>query len=219
MGMTKRDAAGVIAVVVVVVGACSATQEGSTRPAQSLTNPTESALGTLSRRPDWLFPLAGCPADQFPGAEKAIADLGNACAADLQSCLDRCRSGEAAACYWGALRTQDLKVSVDYAEALFMRACRLGVPSGCTNRAAGIVMDVAETDPTWKCANRTFEVMCGQNDPWACTLWGYCLMRGLAVTRDLARAREVLPKSCRLGKDDSACAAARELLEEARTAR
>lgn len=97
-------------------------------------------------------------------------------------------------------------------EALYLRACRLGVTSGCTNRAAGILVQEADRPDGETCAARTFELTCARRDPWGCTMLGNALMKGQGIAQDLARARQILAGSCRLGEADDACRAARELM-------
>ncbi|MBO0755581.1 MAG: sel1 repeat family protein, partial [Bradyrhizobiaceae bacterium] len=94
-------------------------------------------------------------------------------------------------------------------EALFLKACGLGIVSGCTNRAAGM-----EDSGHSSCITQTFQRACDYNDPWACTMFGFHLSRGIGVAQDRERARQVLSKSCRFGETDQACSYARRLLKE-----
>src|SRR5262249_32146117 len=94
-------------------------------------------------------------------------------------------------------------------EALFLKACTLGVVSGCTNRAANMHRPIGDA-----CAVRTFQSACDRNDPWACTMIGFHLIRGIGIAKDRERARQALAKSCRYGEDDPACEYAKRLLKE-----
>jgi hypothetical protein len=176
-------------------------------------SPTAKALERLGQ-PEWSVPAAECPVDVFPNVEEAVKYLGSECAPDLDACLTRCQGRDANACYAAALRIQELKAPEQYSEALFMRACRLGIVSGCTNRAAGIVHSQLENAEAWRCGNRTFEAMCERNDPWACTMWGSSLLQGRWVKRDISGALKVLPKGCLLSERDPACVRARELMDK-----
>jgi hypothetical protein len=140
-------------------------------------------------------------------APKTFAD---GCAFDPGACLDRCRQGDGDGCYGLALRLQQLEEHT-YAEALFLRACKLGVASGCTNRAAHILHFEAEAPGRLACSARTFERTCAYEDPWGCTMYGLVLKDGLGVPKDPKKALEVLPGGCRLGEADPACQNAREL--------
>lgn len=214
-GLSSMNARWACLAVVALLG-CGTTRGATTAKAPDGSGgATDAALGRLSRRPAWLFPFTQCPADAFPGTEVSLQYQGEACAADLAACIDRCESNDANACYAAALRVQELKAPPDYAEALFLKACRGGMASGCTNRAAGMLMPASPGAEPWPCVNRTFEAMCGRSDPWACTMWGASLLHGNGVPRDLDRARSILPKGCLLGEDDPACEAARKLLVEA----
>jgi TPR repeat protein len=90
--------------------------------------------------------------------------------------------------------------------SLFLRACRLGDSSACTNAAAGRKsMD--------ECSVRTFERTCEQTgDAWGCAMLGLALAKGEGIARDVERARTVLRKACEKAQDDPACAAATRLL-------
>jgi TPR repeat protein len=208
--------AGVVVVVAVVVLGCGATQVGTPANVGGETRrSTDAALDHLGRRPAWLFPSDRCPADAFPGVEKPLSYDRDDCVSNLEQCLERCQSDDANACYLSALRVQEIKAPMEYSEALFLKACSLGVASGCTNRAAGIMVQMRDDSVPWLCVNRTFEAMCRIDDPWACTMWGSSLLYGRGIPADVERARQVLPKGCRLSEDDAACVAARKLLAEA----
>ena len=206
--------------VAVVVAACScaSTQVGSPATPQQRVGPDDVAFRLLSERPAWLFSdfsVSQCPVDVFPGVEQPFTP--DACTAGVQACVDHCQSKDGNACYALALHVQAQKGRPDVSEALFFRACSLGIASGCTNRAAGLLTYPTKFDPL-PCANRTFEAMCDRDDPWACTMWGASLLHGRGIKRDVARAVQILPKGCRLGADDEACVAARRELQTAASA-
>jgi hypothetical protein len=159
--------------------------------------------------PDWLPKPDQCPADLMPAHETVFNFSIERCSAETAQCLDRCRAGDAADCYATALVFKKVK-DTQLIDALFLRACGLGLVSGCTNRAAG--MDMASDGHA--CAIRTYEKACDLNDPWACTMIGFHLVRGTGVEKDYARAKNALSKSCRYGDDDDACRGAKRLLKE-----
>ena len=64
------------------------------------------------------------------------------------------------------------------------------------------------------CAIQTYEKACDRDDPWACTMIGLHLIRGLGVAKDLKRAAQALSKSCRYGETDQACEYAIKLMKE-----
>jgi hypothetical protein len=185
------------------------------RPRQELAaprqDPTAAALAFLDQA-EWSRLLAVCPVDASSGTNRDVKYLADGCNPDLGGCLARCQKSEANACYAAALRVQELKAAQKYSETLFMRACELGIASGCTNRAAGMAGD--DGAESWKCPNRTFETMCERDDPWACTMWGGSLWYGRGVKQDVRAARKILPKGCSYSEEDPACVGARQLLEE-----
>jgi hypothetical protein len=183
-------------------------------------SPLESALTSLRQRPRWLFGDDRCPADVAPAAEQPAARKANACVADLRSCVARCQAHDGASCYAAALRVQELQSDEPASEALFLQACRLGIMSGCTNRAAGIEKGNAPDEAAIRCAARTFELTCHAGDPWGCTMLGFHLMNGRGIGKDLDRAHQVLKQACvRYGKDDPACVRAMEMVEQIEAAR
>jgi hypothetical protein len=215
--MMRRSRVLVVVVVPLAVlsVACGATRVADTAKIGGETSgSTKGALARLGHRPALLFPFDRCPADVFPGVESPLHYRFEECAANIEPCLDRCQSNDANACYLTALVLQRMNAPADYSEALFLKACSLGGASGCTNRAAGIIVYSPDDAVPWPCVNRTFEAMCRQDDPWACTMWGKSLLHGLGMAPDVARARQVLPRGCRLSDDDPACVAARKLLAE-----
>lgn len=183
-------------------------------------SPQEGALRTLQGRPGWLFEGDRCPADVMPADEVAWEPLGELCQTDLPACLDRCQQGEARGCYEAALQVQRLGRDEPASEALFLRTCRLGIPSGCTNRAAGMTKNGDEGEAAFRCAVRTFQRTCEANDPWGCTMFGFHLMEGAGIERDPDRALRTLKQACiRYGEQDPACQRALELIDKLRKER
>jgi hypothetical protein len=180
---------------------------------------TPDAQAPSAATPGDPFPADACPANVFPPVEREVRYLSERCAPKLQVCTRLCDQGDGNACYAAALRLQELGAADADSEPLFLRACRLGVASGCTNRAAGIMKLEAKRPGALECATQTFDAMCTRADPWACTMLAFNLARGLGAKRDLARALEVLPAGCRLGPDDVACQRALELKKAIEAAR
>jgi hypothetical protein len=189
----------------------SPTQAAANAPAP--VDNTRSGLARLAKA-TWLFPADDCPADVLAEDENGGRDSLASCTASLDACVVRCQSAKPLACYWGAVRVQELKADDRYSEAMFLRACRLGVMSGCTNRAAGILSRESGRPERIQCAARTFEATCRHDDAWGCTMLGLCLIHAKGIEQDLPRAREVLNKGCKHGADDPACSSALELLRQ-----
>ncbi len=155
--------------------------------------------------PDWLPSLETCPADVLPERIAAFENFADRCTGAPGACATQCAEADAAACYSLALAVQEV-ADGPASEKLFLRACELGVVSGCTNRAAGMI------DEDFECSLATFEFTCEQDDPWGCTMLGLFLATGRGVARDVERARAVLAKSCPHGEGDEACSYAKQIL-------
>jgi hypothetical protein len=158
--------------------------------------------------PDWLADLDKCPADVMSAHDAVVNFSIERCSAEMEQCLDRCRNGDANDCYATANALQKIRDG-RLSDALFLRACALGIVSGCTNRAAR--MDFGKGG---SCALRTYQLGCDRKDPWACTMIGFHLIRGIGTDKDFDRARRALAQSCRLGDDDPACITGKTLLKE-----
>ncbi|TWB01638.1 sel1 repeat family protein [Bradyrhizobium stylosanthis] len=159
--------------------------------------------------PDWLPRAEQCPADIMPSNAGAPAFSIEGCTAAVEQCLGRCRAGNAGDCYSAALVVQRTIKTGPLSDALFLRACKLGAASGCTNVAASM-----EDSGDYTCPNRTYELACDRDDPWACTMMGFHLIKGIGVEKNNDRARRVLAKSCRFGDLDEACSNAKAFLKE-----
>lgn len=176
-------------------------------------NSDERALELLRAKPAWLLPMELCPADIAPPQELERLYLAKDCAPDLAACVSRCGEGDGNACFGAALRLQELQGVTDFSERLYLRACGLGLYSGCTNRAAGISQHEPARVDGKTCVARTYQLMCDRKDAWACTMLGLALIRGEGVQKDLDRALEVLPGGCRFGYGDLACQDALYLIQ------
>lgn len=175
----------------------------------------ENVFKTLTEKPQWLFGEDICPFNIIPGFETKVEYLSEGCADDAQICLDKCKENDGNACYSLALLVQDEKgLEQDYSEALFLRACKLGVLSGCTNRAAHILNLQADDEKAVICAGNTFEKTCEKKDPWGCTMFARILYYGLGRPKNSEKALRVMSQSCKNGDEDEACKAAKELTEE-----
>lgn len=168
------------------------------------------ALERLRARGAWLPAEEVCPAELVPAVVPPFAYSGNACRGGrLLECLARCERGAAGFCYAAAQEVLPSGVDPGGAQALFLRSCRLGYASGCTNAAAGRSSGEGAMD---LCGERTFERICERaGDPWACTMIGAALSRADRPGRDLARARSALDKACQGDPEDPACRAAKAI--------
>ncbi len=171
----------------------------------------DHAFERLAAREPWLFTAEACPAVLIPASLPAFSFSLTGCdGARLHDCLLECQRGAASFCYMAALEVQAAEHDAAAAQALFLRSCRLGFASGCTNAAAGRIGPDRQMD---QCSVRTFRQICERSgDPWACTMFGAELARGESTARDPVRARTMLAKACRTDEEDPACQAARRIL-------
>jgi TPR repeat protein len=192
-------------------------------PAHAVEPPDPFTLETVARvngKKAWVNDAAVCPALLMPSrAATATAQDETCYRTPTAACLARCESGSAGACYWLGQALMQRKAPDHADEVLFQRSCKLGHASGCTNRAAGMLMEQSDALPAQQCAARTFEKTCALDDPWGCTMLGLHLSRGLGVAPNPERALEVMRKSCKFGTDDPACSYAMRIRQDIEQAR
>jgi len=162
----------------------------------------------------WMADAELCPADLMR-ADMRVNGLREASCAnsELATCLQRCRKGDVDACYWLAHTLEQADPQDPAAQALYQRACSLGEPSGCTNRAASLFLGKTKDAGIRTCAARTFAKTCELDDRWGCTMLGNALHEGLGVEQDDDGALRALERGCdeEGGDDFPACRAARDL--------
>lgn len=168
----------------------------------------------VAKKEDWLKDAKLCPSSLVPKDRSTDHLAADTCRTDPASCYSRCDSGDGGSCYWLANAVQQGGGKVQTSEALFQRACKLGIVSGCTNRAAGMDMDAHKDKAVQRCTARTFAKTCSLDDPWGCTMYALHLSRGLGVKANPDLALRTLEKSCKYGADDPACGYARKIRED-----
>lgn len=162
----------------------------------------------------WLFRKDICPADVMSSMALDVSYREGLCRNNVVDCLAECKEDSALHCYNLAQYFESLETGKydKYADALFLKSCELGSPSGCTNIAAA--MQNKQGDEALSCVLRVYEGSCGWGDPWGCTMLGFHLAHGEGIEQDLDRALKVLSKSCKYGITDPACSNARALIEK-----
>lgn len=195
--------------------ACAAVATLSIQQAVAAVSPAQTrVVRRIAEKKDWLAEAKLCPADVMPIRAPGVHAGNDACKTPpYETCLAKCEAGDGGSCYTLALEMQKNSAPSEIYESLFQRSCKLGVVSGCTNHAAGL-LNAKDDAPAEKCAARTFERGCKYDDPWACTMYAFNLSRGLGVAQDLAAALKTLEKSCKYGDSDPACAYAKGLRQE-----
>lgn len=159
----------------------------------------------VAREKGWLKDARRCPASLIPRRQTGEYLMGDNCKITPGMCLMKCKSGKGSSCYWLAYAVQQGGGKMQTAQALFQRACKLGVVSGCTNRAAVMASQAPQDARVQRCAVRTFRKTCELDEPWGCTWYALHLTRGIGVKADPEAALKVLRKSCKYGKEDPAC--------------
>ncbi len=170
--------------------------------------------GEVAKKADWLKEARQCPASLLPKRVSTDYLTGDACKLNLGLCFMKCEAGDAASCYWLAYDTQQAGGSAETSDALFQRACKLGVVSGCTNRAAAMSAKAPQDMDVQHCAVQTYKKTCAHDEPWGCTMYALHLSRGIGVKADPDLALRMLARSCRYGKEDPACSNAMTLKQE-----
>jgi len=170
----------------------------------------------------WVTGADSCPVDVMPALSVPLSSMESHCSERPEVCWKSCWTGSGEDCYHLALAEQREDIMSSRSETLFLMSCKRGINSGCTNRAAGMYRaaradEDGESDRL-RCANRTFEEVCDRGDPWACTMFGFSLTRGIGVPVDYRLALKVLPGACALDPDDEACQTANAIAEEASNA-
>lgn len=204
VGAGHRSDAGLIGLLLMAALVCA--------PAHA-DEATLGVPGQVKARKAWMGALSQCPVDAMtwrrpvPVGRNLCPSIGD------DACLRKCVSGDAASCYWLAQSVQE-KAEKPVSEALFQRACALGIASGCTNRAAGMLIAARDDPSVLACTYRSFERTCALGDAWGCTMQALQLARGLGVEADSKEALRVLQGACRNGGDDPACQSGEALRQE-----
>jgi len=185
-------------------------QDNKERVAESQ---TQNVINALQQKPEWLFTGEACPGDVMPEFETEIKFLTEGCADNPDECLKKCETGDGNACYSLALLLEE-KHGLQQKETppLYLRSCKLGIVSGCTNYAASKTNFDSMDAPTTACVANSFEKACAKDDAWGCNMYGQLLYLGLGRKQDTNKALETLQKACNVtDAADAACAEAREL--------
>lgn len=168
----------------------------------------------VAKKAQWLKDAGRCPAALMPRRLSLDYLRQGKCDGNLAVCFLKCETGDGGSCYWLAYAVQQGGGQEQTSEALFQRSCKLGVASGCTNRAAGLSFAARQDMAAQRCAVRTYEKTCAADEPWGCTMYALHLTRGIGVKVDLDRALHALEKSCKYGKEDPACSNGTALRQE-----
>jgi hypothetical protein len=170
---------------------------------------------TVKSHSEWIADAQRCPADFMGHEDVSPLPESRFCnSSDLTECLERCVAGQGPSCYWLGQDLQAAKADNAAVDVLYHRSCKLGVASGCTNYAAGLVVNKKGNPEKQSCALKTFEHACALDDPWGCTMFAFELTQGSDTEQSRTRALAALEKSCRYGTKDPACDNGKHLQEQ-----
>lgn len=183
-----------------------------TAHAQQTSAEASAVAAEVLRNAPWVADALACPASSMPKSEILLGISKNKCKTGKRGvCLKKCAAGNASACYWLAYELQEDHANKQAVETLYQRSCTLGIMSGCTNRAAGLVSQRPNDSAADMCAAKTFSIACASEDPWACTMYANFLIKDKSVPGHEDMALAALAKSCKFGPDDPACSYAMDL--------
>lgn len=185
---------------VVFLSACSAVSEDMPVHSQVTQNKRLSSLEDI------------CPSKLIKRFKVQYSDVTNECERSESSCLKRCLRGDGNGCFGLANFYALNDINIDASLLLFKRSCKLGLPSGCTNAAAGMIDD-ANTQ-NGQCILSSFKATCKSKDAWGCTMQGIMLSDERfvnVVERDFDAALSALSGACVHGPTDPACLSAIEM--------
>ena len=196
--------------------ACGQLRTLSPLPPEQLKAETIAVLKSLEEKPTWLFGPMACPSEVMPSNAGKSKYMGEGCKDNPGRCLELCKADDPSACYALALLTEEYADPSNGApQALYLHSCKLGIASGCTNRAANIG-EVKPNDPdAQKCATDTFQKTCDRNDPWGCSMFGFALYQGIGRPKSNVEAMKVLEKACEISIDKTGpgCKNAQDLMK------
>lgn len=203
-----------------VLSACSPPQSESDQLNSSLSSsmnhsPYAIIVNDIESQEVFRNNLQKCPASSSPIIQTLLSSTSDrtidACETNQSKCYQLCLENDAVACYFSALSLQEANYKLP-AEQLFQRSCELGVASGCTNRAAGMLNFTEHLSAEQKkCIFSTFEKTCDWRDPWGCTMFADQLIAEGNTEPHYKKALNVLNYSCKYGDDDPACQSAKQL--------
>jgi hypothetical protein len=198
--------------LVVTLSNAANAQDGSFAP-----DDFESVMTWLGDMIDAKALLSQCPAEMATSNNVGFESFSETCAQEPIGCIELCNRGNANACFGvGLLLQKDDDRSRGYDEALFAKACALGMPLGCTNRAAGMLSAVdddgrsafGDVEATYDCTFRTFEMTCAADDAWGCMMLSMSLATGRGSPVDRQSAKAKLDRTCELLPGDGPCESA-----------
>ena len=144
-----------------------------------------------------------CPADLVSVIRAEYNSQSQTCEASQSSCFKKCRRDDSNAC----LDLANIYVLDDnnraVSQLLFKHSCQLGLPSGCTNAAAGLRIRDNLSAKQKTCVARSFREACKAGDSWGCAMRGMQLAEGEFTERNDDEALKALTKACSLATSET----------------
>ena len=135
-----------------------------------------------------------CPADQLHDLDTHWARRD--CAVDAATCRTACETDhDPGACMSLGIALEKSPVTAKDATSSYLRACELGLASGCTNYAA-FLWKHNRKNAAAACAAAMFDKTCAVGDPFACGMVGRMIVDDATGPADLARGQARLEQAC-----------------------
>lgn len=135
-----------------------------------------------------------CIADRVDPHDRVWVRRTN-CAGPDETCTRDCEANDASACMSIAVALEPDPAQRDNANALFIRACELGLIAGCTNYA-GFLWSSNRGNAASACAQALFAKTCAVKDPFGCGMLGRMLIDDAKTPIEIAAGREKLEAAC-----------------------
>lgn len=170
----------------------------------------------INSKLDWLSFDEQFTSKIVPASSEALKYSDKGCRNNPNRCFEQCKKEDGNACYALALLFEDRKsLEQNDSKPLFLKACKLGIISGCTNYAAGILNSDPQNIDINQTAKSIFEQTCEKKDAWGCTMYGMLLAESAESEDDFKNAIKYLKKACEFrSNEDEACKNAQTIIEQ-----
>lgn len=162
----------------------------------------------------WLKPVGGCGLERMRAAGTLTETLRGDCVLDLGACISACKAGSGVKCVSAGNALQAAGESPAVVEALFSKACELGMVEGCGSQAGNaLVSELRKTygrdEAVGQCAADTLSAGCVKREPWSCAFAGLASAHGVGTTKSQELASTMWKLACTL--DPSVCETVEQL--------
>ncbi len=170
----------------------------------------------ISSKPDWLSLDEQFSSEIVPASSKELNYSVADCRNNPNRCFEECKKEDGNSCYALALLFENRNASKQNGSMpIFLRACKFGIMSGCTNYAAGILNSDPKNIDIIQTAKRIFEQTCETKDAWGCAMYGMLLGESAESDEELNNAVKYLSKACEfVSIEHEACKNAQTIIEQ-----